>query len=125
MLGFVFDTLPAYTFVLQTDRSITPWLIVLLHSPWYTSYNGHFKENECMRETYEWLLVKYGVDIVMSGHVHAYERTKPVRDYQVGTTCTVAVVGVHNPHYYRTHQCTALGQAGNCMVLLWLLRPGT
>ena len=23
------------------DRSRTPWLIVLLHAPWYNSYNAH------------------------------------------------------------------------------------
>ncbi len=26
---------------------------------------------------------QYGVDLVISGHVHAYERTHPMRNYQV------------------------------------------
>jgi hypothetical protein len=28
----------------------------------------------------EALLLRHGVDLVLSGHVHAYERTHPVRD---------------------------------------------
>lgn len=41
----------------QVDRKKTPWLIVSFHAPWYNSYAGHFKENECMRLAYEKLLV--------------------------------------------------------------------
>jgi hypothetical protein len=36
------------------------------------------------RASYEQLLLKYKVDLVFSGHTHAYERTKPVANYQVG-----------------------------------------
>jgi hypothetical protein len=36
-----------------------------------------------MRQAYEPLFVKYQVDLVMSGHVHSYERTKPLVNYQV------------------------------------------
>ncbi|WIA32552.1 hypothetical protein OEZ86_003360 [Tetradesmus obliquus] len=67
----------------QTDRTKTPWLIVVTHAPWYMSYKGHFRENECMREAYEPLLLKHKVDMVFSGHTHAYERTKPTAQYQV------------------------------------------
>lgn len=54
-----------------------------VHAPFYHTYQGHFKEVECMRQAYEPLLVKYQVDLVMSGHVHSYERTKPLVNYQV------------------------------------------
>lgn len=67
----------------QTDRTKTPWLLVSTHAPWYVTYSGHYKENECMRQGYEPLMVKYGVDVMFFGHVHSYERTKPVVDYQV------------------------------------------
>jgi hypothetical protein len=43
----------------------------------------HFKEVECFRQSYEPLLVQHGVDIVLNGHVHAYERIKPVVNYKV------------------------------------------
>lgn len=68
----------------QVDRASTPWLIVAVHAPFYHTYLGHYKEAECMRQAYEPLLVEHGVDIVLSGHVHAYERTKPLVNYQVG-----------------------------------------
>jgi hypothetical protein len=38
------------------------------------------------RESYEQLLLKYKVDLVFSGHTHAYERTKPIANYQVRIT---------------------------------------
>ncbi|BBH09357.1 hypothetical protein Prudu_021828, partial [Prunus dulcis] len=30
----------------KVNRSETPWLIVLMHSPWYNSYNYHYMEGE-------------------------------------------------------------------------------
>ena len=68
---------------MQVDRTHTPWVIVAVHAPFYHTYLGHYKEVECMRQAYEPLLVRHQVDIVLSGHVHAYERTRPVVNYQV------------------------------------------
>ncbi|KAL9675989.1 hypothetical protein QQ045_004200 [Rhodiola kirilowii] len=62
----------------KVNRSETPWLIVLLHSPWYNSYNYHYMEGETMRVMYESLLVQYKVDLVFAGHVHAYERSERI-----------------------------------------------
>jgi hypothetical protein len=52
-----------------------------MHAPFVTSYADSFKQVECMRLTYEPLMYKYGVDLVINGHVHAYERSKPVYNY--------------------------------------------
>ncbi|KAK9733921.1 hypothetical protein RND81_04G101100 [Saponaria officinalis] len=65
----------------KVDRSVTPWLVATWHSPWYTSYQAHYRENECMRVAMEGLLYSYGVDIVFNGHVHAYERSNRVYNY--------------------------------------------
>lgn len=62
----------------KVNRSETPWLIVMTHAPWYNSYNYHYMEAETMRVMYEPWFVKYKVDVVLSGHVHAYERSERV-----------------------------------------------
>lgn len=63
------------------DRSRTPWLVVYFHAPFVSSYEASFKQVECMRLTYEPLMYRHGVDVVLNGHVHAYERSKPVYNY--------------------------------------------
>lgn len=62
-------------------RDMTPWLIAAWHPPWYNSYSSHYQEFECMRQQMEELLYQYRVDIVFSGHVHAYERMNRVYNY--------------------------------------------
>ncbi|KAM0037742.1 putative Acid phosphatase [Helianthus debilis subsp. tardiflorus] len=64
----------------KVDRSLTPWLIVLLHAPWYNSNMAHQGEGESMRLAMEKMLYDSGVDMVFSGHVHAYERFTRVYD---------------------------------------------
>ncbi|KAJ7549714.1 hypothetical protein O6H91_04G020100 [Diphasiastrum complanatum] len=66
----------------EVDRSLTPWLIAVFHPPWYNSYAFHYREVECMRQSMEELLYKYGVDAVFTGHVHAYERSNRVYNYE-------------------------------------------
>ncbi|KAI8537895.1 hypothetical protein RHMOL_Rhmol09G0059500 [Rhododendron molle] len=67
--------------LLNLDRGMTPWLVAAWHPPWYNSYSSHYQEFECMRQEMEALLYHYGVDIVLSGHVHAYERMNRVYNY--------------------------------------------
>lgn len=62
----------------KVNRKETPWLIVLMHSPWYNSNNYHYMEGESMRVQFESWFTEYKVDIVFAGHVHAYERSKRV-----------------------------------------------
>jgi len=70
----------------SVDRKRTPWVLALWHTPWYTTSTQHsMKEGNVMRESMETLLYQYRVDVVMVGHVHAYERTAPV--YANRTQC--------------------------------------
>jgi len=65
------------------DRELRPWIIVIFHKPFYCSNETHHNSAEDMREGFEPLFIKYGVNLVLAGHVHAYERTAPLRDFQV------------------------------------------
>lgn len=65
------------------DRSKTPWLVVMMHVPFYSSNLAHPGEAETMRLAYEPMLYNAGVDLVLTGHVHAYERSAPVYDGQI------------------------------------------
>eukprot|EP00850_Spirogloea_muscicola_P023977 SM000416S15660 [mRNA] locus=s416:5305:8497:+ [translate_table: standard] len=63
------------------NRAITPFVVVFFHSPWYNTDVSHYLEGESMRQDYEGFLYNAKVDLIVAGHVHAYERSKPV--YQV------------------------------------------
>lgn len=62
----------------QINRTETPWVVAMWHTPWYTS-NAHHPRSEgaemmaAMED-----LIHGQVDIVFNGHVHAYERSVPV-----------------------------------------------
>ena len=52
------------------------WKIVYFHHPLYSSGGRHGSEVD-LRVTLEPLFVKFGVNVVYSGHDHIYERIKP------------------------------------------------
>lgn len=56
--------------------STAPWKVAALHHPPYSS-GGH-GSNLAVREVLEPLFVEYGVDLVLTGHDHHYERTVPL-----------------------------------------------
>jgi 3',5'-cyclic AMP phosphodiesterase CpdA len=64
----------------NANRLKLPWIIVVMHCPWYNSNIAHQNEKQTllMRETIEDIFFKYHVNLVITGHVHAYERTYPV-----------------------------------------------
>ena len=68
------------------DRSRTPWIVVQSHVPFYTSNLAHPGEGDFMRQAYEPILFGHGVDLIIAGHVHAYERIGPIYNYTL-TSC--------------------------------------
>jgi predicted phosphodiesterase len=60
----------------ELSNSGSEWKIAYFHHPLYSTGGTHGPE-VAVREVVEPLLVKYGVDVVFTGHEHFYERIKP------------------------------------------------
>jgi 3',5'-cyclic AMP phosphodiesterase CpdA len=55
------------------------WKIAYAHHPLYSSGGRHGSEVD-LRTLVEPLFIKYGVDVVLAGHEHFYERIRPQHD---------------------------------------------
>jgi Icc-related predicted phosphoesterase len=53
-----------------------PWRIVMLHHPPYSA--GYQGSDEEVRRAFEPLFERYGVQLVLSGHDHDYQRSVPI-----------------------------------------------
>ncbi|RDW92302.1 purple acid phosphatase-2 [Coleophoma crateriformis] len=63
----------------SVDRAVTPWVIVAGHRPWYLSHaNASGTICWTCKDVFEPLLMQYGVDLVLSGHSHVYQRNAPL-----------------------------------------------
>src|SRR5205807_2181046 len=60
----------------QLKSARDEWKICYFHHPLYSSGGTHGSETD-LRVLLEPLFVKYGVNVVFSGHDHIYERVKP------------------------------------------------
>jgi 3',5'-cyclic AMP phosphodiesterase CpdA len=60
----------------ELAASGSDWKIMYFHHPIYSS-GGRHGSDTALRDQLEPLFVKYGVDVVMAGHEHFYERLKP------------------------------------------------
>lgn len=59
------------------NRSITPWVIAIGHRPFYTEAGSYFVCDAC-REAFEAIFNRHGVDLVINGHHHLFERYTPM-----------------------------------------------
>eukprot|EP01130_Rhizamoeba_saxonica_P013415 TRINITY_DN5729_c0_g1_i1.p1 TRINITY_DN5729_c0_g1~~TRINITY_DN5729_c0_g1_i1.p1 ORF type:complete len:256 (-),score=49.16 TRINITY_DN5729_c0_g1_i1:30-797(-) len=83
----------------KVDRKKTPWIVAYYHRPWFTSNKVHTHSAEGMRKEYEKLFFDHKVDMVLNGHVHAYERTHPVYDYELNTEAPVHITSGHGGNH--------------------------
>jgi len=60
----------------ELAASGSDWKVVFFHHPLYSSGGTHGSDDE-LRAQLEPLFLKHGVDVVLSGHEHFYERIKP------------------------------------------------
>jgi acid phosphatase len=86
----------------SVDRSVTPWLIVAGHRPWYST--GTNNGCDSCQEAFEGLMYKYGVDLGIFGHVHNSQRFLPVFNG------TADANGMNNP---KAPMYIVAGGAGN------------
>lgn len=56
--------------------STEQWRIVVVHHPPYSA--GYQGSNRAVRRTFVPLFERYGVQLVLSGHDHDYQRSKPI-----------------------------------------------
>ncbi|CAM9294202.1 unnamed protein product [Phaeothamnion confervicola] len=62
------------------DQTVTPWVVAVAHCPLYSSNAAHRSEAQAerMKAAMEPVLVRNGVALLLTGHVHAYERSFPL-----------------------------------------------
>jgi hypothetical protein len=60
----------------QMSKDDAAWKIVYMHHPPYSSGGAHGSDTK-LREVVEPIFLKYGVNVVLAGHEHFYERVKP------------------------------------------------
>ncbi|MEO5898224.1 MAG: metallophosphoesterase family protein [Vicinamibacterales bacterium] len=80
---------------LEQDLASTaqPWRVVTFHRPPYSAGAHHGSDLE-VRKAISPLLEKYGVQLALSGHEHAYERTVPLQEQSsTGSPVTYIVTG--------------------------------
>ena len=88
----------------SVDRTRTPWVIVGGHRPMYTSenYPSDYQVSLYIQQHLEPLFHRYSVDLSLTGHYHAYERTCAVYNQTCmtdGTGTTHIVVGTAGFEY--------------------------
>ena len=71
-----------YQFVLEdlektSQNKDIDWIFVMFHKPMYSPQSKQFEEY-IVRDKYQPLFDKYGVDLVIQGHNHIYSRTLPL-----------------------------------------------
>lgn len=65
----------------QLAADDSKWKIAFFHHPPYSSGGAH-GSSKGLREIVEPLFIRYGVDVVFTGHEHFYERIKPQQGIQ-------------------------------------------
>lgn len=60
----------------ELAKDTSDWKICFFHHPPYSSAKAHGSDNQ-LREVVEPIFLKYGVNVVLTGHDHVYERIKP------------------------------------------------
>ena len=60
----------------ELAKDTSEWKVCFFHHPPYSSAKKHGSDSQ-LREVVEPIFIKYGVNVVLTGHDHVYERLKP------------------------------------------------
>jgi len=60
----------------ELSKDNSDWKVCFFHHPPYSSAKAHGSDPQ-LREVVEPIFIKYGVNVVLTGHDHVYERIKP------------------------------------------------
>jgi len=95
-----------YNFVLNELKKPFKWKIVYIHKQFYTSPNT-CSSSSCsntgsdatnLRNIYQKWFDQYGVDLVLMGHVHNYQRTFPIK-YDSGSPSSPIITSTSSTDY--------------------------
>ncbi|MCA1814254.1 MAG: fibronectin type III domain-containing protein [Halobacteriales archaeon] len=92
------------------------FIVVEFHRPLYSSSQAH-PGNPAMRSALEGIFVQNGVDLVLNGHAHGYERTYPVAYGSVKSTSGGVYAKGSAPIYVVT------GGGGESLYTTWQAQP--
>ena len=118
-------TSPQYAFAsadlaaAAANKANVPWLVVNFHRPMYSSYASEYPAHHAgglLQLDLEALLVKHGVSLVISGHIHSRERIHPVingtvTDFPINITTPEGPSQAYRNPRAPAHMCTAMGGA--------------
>jgi hypothetical protein len=78
----------------SSPDSEVSWIVLWVHTPIYSSSDGHKGGNKELREALEKHFVSFGVSLIIAGDDHVYERSFPRFQEAVEIPPTDQVVGV-------------------------------
>ena len=85
-----------YDLIQNFNNPETDWIVVYFHKPIYSSDSKH-ERLDSFRETYHPLFDDFGIDLVLQGHNHNYQRTFPISyNYEENAKPVVFVNDVDN-----------------------------
>ena len=93
----------------QLRRSTAPWKILVLHHPLYSVKGSN---NLIQRWVFDPLVRRYGVDLVLQGHEHAYARMTGHDDTTLTPTTPVYTISHCSPKNYRINFDDRFGRFG-------------
>jgi hypothetical protein len=73
------------------NREITPWVIACFHLPFYNSNKASQLSGETMRLSFETIFYTEKVNLVITGHVHAYERCTNTYDAKIDANAPIYI----------------------------------